>query len=277
MNPKTIINGKEYRFIKTVKELTTDRIAVLCEDEHGCSFICDAEMWQGSAEKHKTAFNKYASPNQKIKLFKSLFIGREDVYAKRFFNTKTGKSGYAPACANEWVTGVCDKKKYKCNSCPNKSFTAVNDRVIYYHLKGDDGYCRDVIGTYVMLPDETTKFLAIDFDDESWQEDVSAVRLVCKSFVIPIAVERSNSGKGAHVWLFFSEPLPASTARKFGSAILTKAMEERHEIKLSSYDRMFPNQDTMPKGGFGNLIALPLQGRARKEQYSEFVDDDFNS
>ena len=106
MNPKTIINGKEYRFIKTVKELTTDRIAVLCEDEHGCSFICDAEMWQGSAEKHKTAFNKYASPNQKIKLFKSLFIGREDVYAKRFFNTKTGKSGYVPACANEWVTGV---------------------------------------------------------------------------------------------------------------------------------------------------------------------------
>ena len=277
MNPKTIINGKEYRFIKTVKELTTDRIAVLCEDEHGCSFICNAEMWQGSAEKHKTAFNKYASPNQKIKLFKSLFIGREDVCAKRFFNTKTGKSGYVPACANEWVTGVCDKKKYKCNSCPNKSFTAVNDSVIYYHLKGDDGYCRDVIGTYVMLPDETTKFLAIDFDDESWQEDVSAVRSVCKSFDIPIAVERSRSGNGAHVWLFFSEPLPASTARKFGSAILTKAMEERHEIKLSSYDRMFPNQDTMPKGGFGNLIALPLQGRARKEQYSEFVDDDFNS
>ena len=155
--------------------------------------------------------------------------------------------------------------------------TAVNDSVIYYHLKGDDGYCRDVIGTYVMLPDETTKFLAIDFDDESWLEDVSAVRSVCKSFDIPIAVERSRSGNGAHVWLFFSEPLPASTARKFGSAILTKAMEERHEIKLSSYDRMFPNQDTMPKGGFGNLIALPLQGRARKEQYSEFVDDDFNS
>ena len=277
MNPKAIINGKRYCFIKTVKDLITGRIAVLCEDEHGCSFICDAEMWQSSAEELKTAFNKYASPNQKIKLFKSLFIGREDVYAKRFFNTKTGKSGYVPACANEWVTGVCDKKKYKCNSCPNKSFIAVTDRVIYNHLKGDDEFCRDVIGTYVMLPDETTKFLAIDFDDESWQKDISAVRTVCRQFVIPIAVERSRSGNGAHAWMFFEEPVSAAIARKFGSAILTKAMEERHEIKLSSYDRLFPNQDTMPKGGFGNLIALPLQGRARKEHNSEFVDEDFIS
>lgn len=277
MNPRAIINEKEYRFIKTVTDIITNRTAVLCEDEHGCSFICDSEIWQRCAVKPKTEFNKYASPNEKIELFKSLFIGREDVYAKRFFNAKTGKSGYVPVCANEWVQGVCDKKKYKCNSCPSKSFIAVSNRVLFNHLKGDDEFCRDVIGTYVMLPDETTKFLAIDFDEESWQEDVSTVRTVCCQFDIPIAVERSRSGDGAHVWLFFDEPLPAVTARKLGSAILTKAMEERHEIKLSSYDRMFPNQDTMPKGGFGNLIALPLQGRARKEHNSEFMDDAFVS
>lgn len=277
MNPKAIINGKEYSFIKTVTDIISNRTVVLCEDERGCPFICDAEIWQSNAMKPQTVFNKYVSPNQKIELFKSLFIGREDVYAKRFFNRKTGKSGYVPACANEWVQGVCDKKKFKCNSCPNKSFIALNNRAIYNHLKGDDEFCRDVIGTYVMLPDETTKFLAIDFDEESWQEDISAVRTVCRQFDIPIAVERSRSGNGAHVWLFFKEPLSAITARKLGSAILTKAMEERHEIKLSSYDRMFPNQDTMPKGGFGNLIALPLQGKARKEHNSEFVDEDFNA
>lgn len=277
MNEKAIINGKEYRFIKTVTDIVTSRIAVLCEDEHGCSFICPVEAWLENAKREEPAFNKYVSPEKKIALFKSLFIGMEDVYAKRFYNQKTGKSGYVPACANEWVQGVCDKKKYKCTDCPNKSFLDVNDRVIYNHLKGDDAFCRDVIGTYVMLPDETTKFLAIDFDEESWKEDVTAVRTVCRQFDIPIAVERSRSGNGAHVWLFFEESVAAATARKLGSAILTKAMEERHEIKLSSYDRMFPNQDTMPKGGFGNLIALPLQGKARKEHNSEFVDDDFIS
>ena len=277
MNEKTLINGKEYRFIKAITDISTNRIAVLCEDEHGCSFICDPELWQNNAVIPKATFNKYATPDQKIELFKSLFIGREDVYAKRFYNINSGRSGYVPACANEWVQGVCDKKQYRCVDCPNKSFIAVNNRVIFNHLKGDDEYCRDVIGTYVMLPDETTRFLAIDFDEENWREDVTAVRNICCQYDIPIAVERSRSGDGAHAWFFFEEPMVAATARKLGSAILTKAMEERHEIKLSSYDRMFPNQDTMPKGGLGNLIALPLQGKARKEHITEFVDEDFIS
>ena len=277
MNETAVINGKEYRFIKTVTEIGTNRIAVLCEDEHGCSFICDTELWESSAVKPKAEFNKYATPDRKIELFKSLFIGREDVYAKRFYNMKKGTSGYVPACANEWVQGVCDKKRYKCTECPNKSFIAVNNRVLFNHLKGDDEFCRDVIGTYVMLPNEMTRFLAIDFDEESWQEDVSAVRLVCDQYNIPVAVERSRSGNGAHVWLFFEKPVPAISARKLGSAVLTKVMDKRHEIKLSSYDRMFPNQDTMSKGGFGNLIALPLQGKARKDHNTEFVDEAFRS
>ena len=127
MNETAIINGKTYRLTKTVTDLVTGKTAVLCEDEHGCSFVCDSETWQSNAVKPQMEFNKYATPDQKIELFKSLFIGREDVYAKRFYNTKTGKSGYVPACANEWVQGACDKKAYKCTACPNKRFIAVNN------------------------------------------------------------------------------------------------------------------------------------------------------
>lgn len=126
-----------------------------------------------------------------------------------------------------------------------------------------------------MMPDESTKFLVIDFDDDNWQKDVSTVKSVCINLNIPVAVERSRSGKGAHMWFFFEQFVSATDARKLGSGIITTAMETRHEIGLYSYDRMFPNQDSMPKGGFGNLIALPLQGKARKSSNSVFIDDNF--
>ena len=132
-----------------------------------------------------------------------------------------------------------------------------------------------MIGIYPMLPDETTNFLVIDFDDGDWKADIAAVRKVCTEHNIPCAVERSRSGEGGHLWIFFEDPISAAKARKLGSGILTQAMQERHEIKFTSYDRMLPNQDTMPVGGFGNLIALPLQKQAVLRGNSVFVDEYF--
>lgn len=214
-------------------------------------------------------------PEDKIALFRSLFRGREDVYALRYENPKNGKHGYAPVCENKWRPGICDMLKTKCPKCPNRLFAALDDKAVYRHLSGQDTLCRDVIGIYPMLPDETTYFLAIDFDDGDWQKDITAVRNVCKMHDIPCAVERSRSGEGGHLWVFFELPVSASKARKLGSGLLTQAMKERHEIRFDSYDRMFPNQDTMPSGGFGNLIALPLQKQAVKRGNSVFIDEYF--
>ena len=214
--------------------------------------------------------DKQSSPIDKIKLFKSLFAGREDVFATRWENRKKGTSGYSPACGNEWVSGICQKPKVKCSACKNKDFLELNSTAIENHLRG-----KVVAGIYPLLSDETCWFLAIDFDGEEWQKDISTIRKVCSEFTIPVAVERSRSGNGAHVWIFFDKPIPASLARKFGSTLLTYAMNWRHEITFKSYDRLFPNQDTMPKGGFGNLIALPLQKAARVEGNSVFIDENF--
>ena len=220
--------------------------------------------------------NKYSSSKEKIELFRSLFRGREDVFAKCWQSTTSGKSGYQPVCENEWAEGLCDKRKYKCANCPNRVLKSLTDEDIYKHLEGKDGLARDVIGIYPMLQDETCHFLCADFDDDSFEKDVTAFREVCEELNVPICVERSRSGNGAHAWIFFESPVPAATARKLGSGILTKAMERRGELSFKSYDRLFPNQDTMPDGGFGNLVALPLQGLARKSGNSVFVDDNLN-
>lgn len=220
-----------------------------------------------------------SSQEAKIDLFRSLFRGREDVYPRRFENVKTGKKGYAPVCHNEWVSGICEKPRIRCEDCIHRRFLPVTDEVIRNHLLGadpQDTTRRDfTVGVYPMLPDETCWFLTVDFDKASWREDSQAFLKTCMLFDVPAALERSRSGNGGHIWIFFSEPVPAVLARKMGAFLLTQTMERRPEIGLDSYDRFFPSQDTLPKGGFGNLIALPLQKKPRDNGNSVFVDEDF--
>jgi hypothetical protein len=228
-----------------------------------------------SDQKGQTA-TKDSPPDFKIELFRSLFRGRTDVYPRRFESRKTGKAGYQPACANEWVRGVCEKPKIKCADCLNRRLLPVADEVIRWHLSGRDDQGRDfVMGLYPMLQDETCHFLAVDFDRENWQEDAAAFLETCRQLDLPAALERSRSGNGSHVWFFFEEAISAGLARKLGSHVLTETMESRPEIGLGSYDRLFPNQDTLPKGGFGNLIALPLQKQTRQRGNTVFLDGQF--
>ena len=220
--------------------------------------------------------DRTSSSEAKIALFRSLFRGRDDVYPRRFESRKTGRSGYAPACANEWVRGVCEKPRVKCGECPNRRFLPVTDDVIRWHQSGCDPEGQPfVAGVYPLLQDETCFFLAVDFDKASWRDDAAAFRETCRDLNLPVVLERSRSGRGAHVWLFFDEAIPAALARRLGSHVLTETMERRPEIGLDSYDRLFPNQDTMPQGGFGNLIALPLQRAARKQDNTVFLDSAF--
>lgn len=219
------------------------------------------------------------SIDERIRLFQSLFKGREDVFARRWFSKTTGKSGYQPVCINEWKQGLCDKKKYRCAICPNRNFAPLTTQDMYRHLEGKDEYCCDVVGLYAIMQDNNCAFLCADFDDKNckygYKEDVLAYVDVCREWLIPYAIERSRSGNGAHVWIFFEAPLPASKARRLGNAILTEAMTRNGQMSFNSYDRFFPNQDYLPEGGFGNLVALPLQGQARRRENSVFVDNDF--
>ncbi len=225
------------------------------------------------------AVTSVSPQTEKIALFRRLFQGRTDVYPRRFESLKTGKKGYQPACANEWVTGICEKPRIRCEECTHRAFLPVTDDVIRNHLQGldpRDQSRRDfTIGVYPMLPDETSWFLAADFDKASWQEDAQAFLETCQLRNVPAALERSRSGQGGHVWIFFAEPVPAFQARKMGTFLLTQTMERRPEIGLDSYDRFFPSQDTLPKGGFGNLIALPLQKKPRDAGHSLFLDGAF--
>lgn len=217
-----------------------------------------------------------SSADAKIALFRSLFRGREDVYPRRFESRKTGRSGYAPACANEWIRGVCEKPRIKCTECPNRRFLPVTDDVIRWHLSGHDSEGQPfVAGVYPLLQDETCFFLAVDFDKAGWRDDAAAFLEACRHLNLPAALERSRSGRGGHVWFFFEEAIPAALARRLGSHVLTETMEGRPDIGLDSYDRLFPNQDTMPQGGFGNLIALPLQRAPRKQDNTVFLDSTF--
>src|SRR5665213_3709128 len=214
--------------------------------------------------------NKEERARKRIALFRSLFRGREDVYARRWENDG-GRHGYMPAAVKDWrainKSRPEDRKKVDQKT---RKFLPVTDAVIENHLLG-----KETVGVYPLLPDETCWFLAADFDKKTWEYDSQAFLETCRELKVPAALERSRSGKGGHIWIFFERALPAITARKLGCVILTRTMERRHQIGLDSYDRFFPNQDTMPKGGFGNLIALPLQLASRKADNSVFIDSDF--
>jgi len=208
------------------------------------------------------------STAEKVKLFRAFFHGRNDVYARLWKSKKTGKLGYSPVCKNEWIRGICKKPQLKCSECPNRELVSVDDNVIYNHLAGEY-----IVGIYPMLQNENCYFLAIDFDKKSWQDDAFAFKETCLQEGIPASIERSRSGNGAHVWIFFKDEVPAFLARRLGTFLISKTMNRRFQLDMQSYDRLFPNQDTLPQGGFGNLIALPLQKEATKQGNSIFIDD----
>ena len=221
-------------------------------------------------ERTETSVTNTSPPGGKIALFRALFRGRADVFPRRWENARTGRAGYAPACDNEWKPRLCGKPRVKCGACPNQAFRPVTDDVIEGHLRG-----RHTIGVYPIREDYTCRFLAADFDRKTWRRDARAFLEACRSKRVPAALERSRSGNGGHVWIFFADAVPAAIARHLGSHLLTEAMERRPDIGFGSYDRFFPSQDTLPAGGFGNLIALPLQGGPRKAGNSLFLGDDF--
>lgn len=209
------------------------------------------------------------SPERKVALFASLFRGREDVFPRRWENPGKGRSGWAPRCSNEWVPGVCAKPRVRCGECSHQAFVAPVGAELLAHLQG-----REVMGVYPLLADDSCWLLAIDLDGGSWRTDVAALCKACKELGVLPAVERSRSGDGAHVWFFFRAPVPAALARRFGLMLLTDAMGRCSTLGMASYDRLFPSQDMLPKGGFGNLIALPLQYEARRHGNSLFLDEE---
>jgi hypothetical protein len=250
-----------------LKEIDTERERLTNDLKKLRLTLSELEVSSIQTPKIDAKINVLSAFNEKIALFRSLFRGREDVYPKLWTSKKTGNKGYSPVCENEWINGVCEKPNIKCGECGNRKFSPLNDDVIRKHFEGGI-----TIGVYPMLPDETCYFLAIDFDKQTWQDDVKAFMETCQQMNISTSLERSRSGVGGHVWIFFSEPVSAAFARQMGSFLITETMSHRHELDMKSYDRLFPNQDTMPKGGFGSLIALPLQKAPAEKGNSLFLD-----
>jgi superfamily II DNA or RNA helicase len=208
-------------------------------------------------------------PAQKIALFLELFGARRSVYPKLWENLKTRKKGYAPACHNEWRPGVCQKPQIKCADCPHQKFPSLDEKAVEAHLRGTH-----TIGTYAIREDDSCIFVAADFDGDGWQNEAQAYVRAGAHAGASVFLERSRSGAGAHAWIFFAEPVPAVLARRLASIFLAKAAASQPSMPLQAYDRLFPNQDTMPAGGFGNLIALPLAKAPRDQGNTVFLTTD---
>lgn len=246
------------------------RLVALLE-QHGLEWrLVPQQLSCTTSTEEPVGFVRY-SADAKVAMFRRLFRGRTDVYPVRWDSKASGKSGYSPACANEWRSGVCDKPRIKCSDCAHRSLIPLTDPVVYKHLAG-----QYTIGVYPLRADGTCCFVAVDFDEAQWQEDALAFMRSCRDLGVPAALEISRSGKGAHAWVFFNGNVAARDARRLGTALISHTCTQTRQLKLASYDRLFPNQDTMPKGGFGNLIALPLQKNSRENGCSVFVDEALN-
>ena len=250
-------------YVKQLKDENRRLIALL--EQHQIN-------WQAPVDKDvesvEAPVSVVLSTEEKVTLFRKRFLGRNDVFPIRWQNAQGDRSGYSPACDNEWRAGVCEKPRIKCGDCEHRQLTRLTDETIYEHLAG-----KIVLGVYPLLTNNTCHFLAVDFDKFSWREDVQGFISACRDLKIPVATEISRSGNGAHVWIFFDSAISARMARQLGTALISHTCAITHQLDLSSYDRLFPNQDTLPNGGFGNLIALPLQKEARDRGCTVFVND----
>lgn len=257
---------------KNVEQLKAEneRLKSLLE-KNGISWQeeCQERSSELDANDNHSATQSTLTPSEKIKLFRNLFCGRTDVFPVRWENHK-GKSGYSPACDNEWKSGVCKKPQIQCGACNVSAFTPTSDQVVYDHLSG-----KRTMGVYPLRTDDSCVLLAVDFDGADWRSDVRGYAKSCEDLGIPVSVEISRSGNGAHAWIFFSSSISAREARHLGTALLSYTCAQSKQLELQSYDRLFPNQDRMPKGGFGNLIVLPLQKHPRSSGCSVFVDENF--
>lgn len=270
-------------------------------DEAGLSYHKELSAFRQSDSKEafdpeqgKRIIHPQAITENMANKFFGMFWGRQDVYAKRSVNKETGKAAYYPQCNNFW-TSVCHKKMkdgVNCKDCKSRSYKTITKKDILNHLQGNAYNASDVIGVYPLLSNGTCRFMALDFDnhdkgaeekdfanvDDTWIEEVETMREICVLNGIDPLVERSRSGKGAHIWIFFDKPIVASLVRKFGFALLDKGAEQVNLKSFKYYDRMLPAQDSLSNNSsLGNLIALPLQGKALQDGNSAFIDGKWNA
>ena len=279
--------------LKTENRLLKKRL-----EEAGISYddiVCEVresteesyDISQGAQIKKFDITDKVASD-----FFMMFCRGRKDVYALRYTNPKTGKNGYYTQCFNRWDRNCHIQKRdgVRCRDCELRAYKPVTLPLIKSHMIGANPNGNDVVAIYPMLENNFCQLLVFDFDnhakgseqedyansDDCWKEEVDVLRRICRNLDIDAAIERSRSGHGAHLWIFFREMVPARLARRFGFALLEKGAEAVNLKSFKYYDRMIPAQDALPEGGLGNLIALPLQGLALKSGNSAFVDENWN-
>ena len=283
---RTLFDATEYALLKVLQSIDGASWVVLCEDEAHNERFASLEQWaEGAAAfsakaKAEHLVTMHSPEHEKISLFRSLFKGRDDALAKGYRN-KDGGISYSLVCTNLWNPRLCDKKikgvrNVNCKTCPNRKSRPITEQDVREHLEGKDNQFRDVLGLYVSNSESMTHVLVGDFDEGRWQDEITAYKQACDRLGICCAVERSRSGNGGHAWIFFEEAVEARIARDLGSVIITDALHHSGAMSFKSYDRFFPAQDIVADGGFGNLIALPLQGLARKKGNTVFVDDSFS-